>query len=161
MSKKTILRVQPIYTILIWFIAFCCFVFFLFLPYIFKWDSSDIYGIIFYCVIGICALVSLMILVYYIQFAYVDSEGIIIRGLFYQIIKLRWKDIDNIVCQKIITYDNRTNIYLNWIIIKLHDAEYIQGRAGRNRRKKSPWCIIATKKNIAKINQYFQIADEN
>ena len=146
MEKKTILRVQPVYTMLIWFIALCCFITFLFLPQILKWEVYAVDAIIYYCLMGLCAVTSLLILLYYIQFAYVNSNGIVIKNLFYQITSLTWDEIHSINYQKIMTYDNRTNISLNWIVIKLHASEFVRGSAGRNRRKKSPWCIIATKK---------------
>lgn len=145
---------------LIWFIALCCFVIFLFMPWILKWKDYDVYAIIYFCLMGFCAIISLSILLYNIQFAYVDNNGIVIKTLFFQITKLTWNEIHSICCQKIMTYDNRTNISLNWLVIKLSASECVYGRAGKNRRKKSPWCIIATKKNISIISKYFKISDE-
>lgn len=157
--KKKILRVQPLYTMLIWFVALSSFVFLLFLPQILQWETGGPYGVIYYCTMSVCASISVIILIYYLQFAYVDSEGIVIRGVFYQIVKLRWKDIRKVTCEKIVTYDNRENIYLKWIVIKTHSSDEVEGRAGRNKKNKSPWCIIATKKNMEIISQYIEITD--
>ena len=40
MKGKKILRVQPVYTMLLYLFMVLCFVFFLFMPSILKWDSS-------------------------------------------------------------------------------------------------------------------------
>lgn len=140
--------------------AFCIFIFFIFLPQLLKWEGTKDKDIIWYCLIGTCAFVSLIIFIYYLQFAYIGGEGITIRGLFYKIAQIRWEDICCISCEKLMTYDNRENIFLGWIVIRLEESERVHGRAGRNRKGKSPWCIIATKKNIEIISQYFPIVEK-
>ena len=87
--------------------------------------------------------------------ASVDENGIVIRGLFYKIAEVRWTDIKEITIERLCTYDNRSYIFLRWIIIKLDSKEYVKGRAGRNRKGKSPWCIIASRKNVAIIANYY------
>lgn len=160
MKGKKILRVQPVYTMLLYLFMVLCFVFFLFMPSILKWDSSGIYDIIYYCLMGSCCCFAAAMLIYYIQFARVDSEGIVISVLFYPIAKVRWEDVHSAVCCKVLTYDNRTNVYLKWIVLKCSASDYVRGRVGRNKKNKSPLCIIATAKNIAVISQYIEITHE-
>lgn len=160
MKNKKLIRVQPIYTMVIWFIAFCILIFFIFLPQLLKWEGTKDKYIIWYCLIGTCAFVSLLIFIYYLQFAYISKDGIIIKGIFYKIAQIRWEDICCISYEKLITYDNRENIFLKWMVIKMAESEFIHGRAGRNRKGKSPWCIVATKKNIEIISQYFPITEK-
>lgn len=113
MKGKKILRVQPVYTMLLYLFMVLCFVFFLFMPSILKWDSSGIYDIIYYCLMGSCCCFAAAMLIYYIQFARVDSEGIVISVLFYPIAKVRWKDIQSAVCCKVLTYTTGQTSILN------------------------------------------------
>lgn len=123
----------------IWLILFCILILFMFLPQFLNWEKNKDWDTLFYCLIGTCAFVSLIIFIYYLQFAYISKEGITIRGCFYKIAQIRWEDICCISCEKLITYDNRENIFLKWMVIKLAESEFVHGRAGRNRKKKSPW----------------------
>ena len=153
---KRILRVQPIYTMIIWGVTFGLMMVIVFLEKILNWEKSEIgITILYYCLMGLFATISLIIFLYYLQFALVDENGIVIRGLFYKIAEIRWTDIKEITIERLCTYDNRSNIFLRWIIIKLASKEYVKGRAGRNRKGKSPWYIIASKKNLAIIANYY------
>lgn len=145
---------------ILWSIAFACCFILIFIGQIMGWDTSGNSSIVLYCLMGACSLISLIILLYYLQFAIIDENGITIRGLFYRIAKIKWEDIAVITCEKIVTYDNRTNVFLSWLVVKCDKSEYVKGRAGRNRRNKSPWCIAATKRNKAIIGQYFTITYE-
>lgn len=145
---------------ILWAIAFVTLLTFAFIGQILGWDDSGAVPILWYSLMGICSLISLIILLYYLQFAIIDENGITIRGLFYRIAKIKWEDIAVITCEKIVTYDNRTNVFLSWLVVKCDKSEYVKGRAGRNRRNKSPWCIAATKRNKAIIGQYFTITYE-
>ena len=96
---------------------------------------------------------------YYLQFAIVDEKGILIRGLFYKIATLRWSDIKEITSEKVVTHNSRGGISLNWLIIKTDKKEDVHGRAGANRRKKSPWTIIANVRNRTIIGNYYLITE--
>ena len=153
---KKILRVQPIYTMIIWGVLFGLMMIMVFLEKIMNWEKSEIgITLIYYCFMGMCATVALIIFLYYLQFALVDENGIVIRGLFYKITEMRWMDIKEISIERVCTYDNRSQVYLRGIILKLNNNECIKGRAGRNRKGKSPWYIIASKKNLAIIKNYY------
>ena len=153
---KKILRVQPIYTMIIWGVLFGLMMIMVFLEKIMNWEKSEIgITLIYYCFMGMCATVALIIFLYYLQFALIDENGIVIRGLFYKITEMRWIDIKEISIERVCTYDNRSQVYLRWIILKLNNNECIKGRAGRNRKGKSPWYIIASKKNLAIIKNYY------
>lgn len=159
MKNKKILLVQPIYTLLIWGILLCCLIFFNFLPLLFNWDFAGFYSIIYCCLFVILTLITLAKFLYYLQFAIIDNDGIIIRGIFFKTAKVLWEDIYDISHEKIVTYDNRENVALSWLVIKLDESELIHGRAGKN-GSKSPWCIFASKKNISVISQYIQIKEK-
>lgn len=143
------------YTMLIWAVALGMLVFFMFLGHIGGMSQSE--NICMYCVFGSLAAIVLIVFIYYIQFAIIDEKGIIIRGLFYRIVKIQWNEIAEITCEKIVTYDNRTNVLLSWLLIKRDKAEFVKGRAGRNKRNKSPWCIIATERNKEIISRFYDI----
>lgn len=143
---------------IIWLVAVGIFVFFMFLGHIEGWSQSD--NIRMYCFSGFMAAVALIVFIYYIQFAIIDENGITIRGLFYRIAKIRWDEIAEITCKKVVTYDNRTNVLLSWLLIKRDKTEYVKGLAGSNKRNKSPWCIIATKRNKEIISKFYEISYE-
>ena len=157
-SMKKILRVQPWYTIIMTAVVFICFVVFLFLGQIMNWEENS-FSILWYFLIGICALIALAIFMYYLQFAIVDEKGILIRGLFYKIAILHWSDIKEITSEKVVTHNSRGGISLNWLIIKTDKKEDVHGRAGVNRRKKSPWTIIANVRNRTIIGNYYLITE--
>ena len=159
---KRILRVQPIYTMIIWGVMFGCMMAIVFLGEILNWGKSETgITILYYCLMGLFAIISLIGFLYYLQFASVDENGIVIRGLFYKIAEVRWTDIKEITIERLCTYDNRSYIFLRWIIIKLDSKEYVKGRAGRNRKGESPWCIIASRKNVAIIANYYPSLKDN
>lgn len=157
-KDKDFIRIQPIYTPTIWLITTCVFIVLLFLEQILGWEKAEVgYAIIWYIFMGGIALVSFAIFIYYCQFACIDKSGIKIRGVFYKIVEIKWNEIYSINKESVVTYDNRTNVSLKWLIIRLNKNDSIVGRAGRNRRNKFPYYIIATKRNIEIIGQYFQI----
>lgn len=156
-KDKAIIRIQPIYTPLIWLIATCILVFFIFLGHILGWETTGISAIIWYILMAVLALTSFTIFVYYCQFASIDKSGIKIRGVFYKIADIKWDEIYSIKKESLVTYDNRTNVSLMWLVIRLNMNDSIIGRAGKNRRNKPPFYIIASKKNINIIGQYFEI----
>ena len=155
---RKILRVQPWYTMIMTAGVFICFVVFLFLGQIMSWEENS-FSILWYFLMGICALISLAIFIYYLQFAIVDEKGILIRGLFYKIAILCWSDIKEITSEKVVTHNSRGGISLNWLIIKTDKKEYVHGRAGINRCKKSPWTIIANIRNRTIIENYYLITE--
>ncbi len=146
------------YTMFLWAVVLGVLVFFMFLGHIGGMSQSD--NICMYCVFGSIAAIALIIFIYYLQFAIINENGITIRGLFYRIVKIQWNEISEITCEKIVTYDNRTNVLLSWLLIKRDKTDFVKGRAGRNKRNKSPWCIIATKRNKEIISKFYEISYE-
>jgi hypothetical protein len=96
------------------------------------------------------------LVLYNLQYAVVDDKGIKIKGLFYEIAYIEWKEIYEILKKKIVTHDSRGAIVFCWIIIKLNKKDSIR-RVGINRRNKSPWQIVGSKKNIEIIEKYHDI----
>ena len=111
---------------------------FIHLPYILKWDGDVGIKVLWFTLTGGGLAFSLFGFIYYLQFAIADDDGITIRGLFYKIAEIRWDELALGQARKCVTYDNKTNIYLFWIIFKTDKKQEVRGRAGRNRRKKAP-----------------------
>ncbi len=161
--RKKIIRVQPLYTLFFWFLATCILVFMLFLGKIMHWESSEPAETLSYILFGTGIAVTVGYFIYYLQFGILDENGIVIRGLFYRIAKVNWDQVSAIYQMKRTTYDNRTNIALLWLIITVDDKKPIKtiqsmkGLAGKNRRGRPPYQIIANKRNIALIGQYHEI----
>jgi glucan phosphoethanolaminetransferase (alkaline phosphatase superfamily) len=156
-KNKEIIRVQPVYTILIWLILIIVFFAFLVFP-IFVWEDQNMFSELWYILISILLTLSIIILVYYIQVAILNEEGIIIRGLFYTIAKIRWADINKIEERSIVTYDNRIPVLLKWFIIYIKKQKNVKfKRGGINKKNKAPWYIIATKKNREIIGKYYMV----
>lgn len=157
MKKDTsVLRVQPLYTTIMWGLLTCTLIFFIFLPILLGWDYKSAYGVVWAILMSFLAVVCLLHFVYYIQYAHVNDEELTIKGLFRTIVKIKWGEIQSISIDNVITYDSRANIYLNWLVIKKHKEDQVKGRGGINRKNKSPWYIIVTKKNVEILRRYYE-----
>ena len=130
---------------------------FIHLPYILKWDGDVGIKVLWFTLTGGGLILALFAFIYYLQFAIANDDGITIRGLFYKIVELRWVDIVSAEAKKCVTYDNRGTISLLWIILKTDKKQEVGGLAGENSRKRAPWYVIATKKNMKIIGQHLKI----
>lgn len=93
----------------------------------------------------------------HIQFAEVDKEKIIIKNLFYTIAVLKWVEISSVKKEKILTYDTRGHICLEWLVIRTDDTQEVPYRAKHNTKGVFPILIIANKKNLDIIGKYIKI----
>lgn len=153
-NKKTIF-VQPVYTIVTWVIALLLIIIILFLPSILQWDRGDKSEVImYYGLFSIVLLIALIALLYYIQVAILSDEGVLIKNIFGKIVFIEWSAITDISIQELI-YDPRYAIKKKWIVLKTDNSQ-IAHKSGVNRRKKGPWQIKATTKNIDAIKQYYE-----
>lgn len=154
---KKILRVQPVYKIVTWLVLFGIMMVMVFLPDILgslhfgRLDPSAM--TLYYCGMGAFAAVALVVFLYQLQFAVVDENMIVIRVLFFKIAALRWTDIKKITIERIWDYDNISYFSFRWMVITADG--YAKGRKGLNWRGKSPWCILASKKNLAVVKHYY------
>lgn len=130
---------------------------FIHLPYILKWEGDVGIKVLWFTLTGGGLVFSLFSFLYYLQFAVADEKGLTIRGLFYKIVVISWDELALVQTRKLVTYDNRGTISLLWIIFKTDKKQEVCGRAGENSRKKAPWFIIATKKNLEIIGKYHAI----
>lgn len=151
-GKKLFLRVQPVYTMIVWFILFCAFFFLATFPF-WLWEREGAW-IIYSVLMVLGALCLLVISIYYCQYAAIDEKGICIRNIFCTIAKAKWSGIYSITKQKLVTHESRGSISFNWLVIRSDKKDRVRGRGGENKRNRPPWYIIATKKNIAAIEKF-------
>ena len=66
---------------IIWGVLFGLMMIMVFLEKIMNWEKSEIgITLIYYCFMGMCATVALIIFLYYLQFALVDENGIVVQS---------------------------------------------------------------------------------
>lgn len=157
-KNKIKLRVQPIYSIAIYYVLGLISVFFMFMPMLLSWERSSLIieilcylVLIFFCVYGFIQGTL------HIQFAEIDKEKIIIKNLFYTIAVLKWVEISSVRKEKILTYDSRGHIYLEWLVIRTDDTQEVPYRAKHNAKGVFPILIMANKKNLDIIGKYIKI----
>lgn len=95
---KNILRVHPIYNFIIalFGLSFC--IFFYFIPTLGEWAKGGYmsYAIIWYIMVscGVCFM--LYVIIYSLQFAVINKQGIKIYLLFVLVANIKWDMIHNI-----------------------------------------------------------------
>lgn len=149
-KNKIKLRVQPIYSIVIYFVLGLIFLFFMFIPTLLSWkESTWIIEVLYYLVMTLFFVYGFVQGVLHIQFAEVDKEKIIIKHLFHTIAVVKWTEISSVKKEKILTYDSRGHICLDWLVIKTDETQQTPYRAKYNRKGVFPILIIANKKNLS------------
>ena len=140
------LRIQPIYTVLVGLFLFICGISLLLLPTILNWEKDSLgYEILFFAVALITAISGVLISLQGTQYAIVTDEEIIFKGIFIKTVIIKWQDVKSITKEKILTYNSRAQIFLEYIVIKTDENAKV--KAPRKQTKKC--CqILATKKNL-------------
>lgn len=75
-------------------------------------------------------------------------------------ITISWSDIKSITNEKLVTYNSRGHISINWIVIKTDDSQLAE-IGGRNVLGKGPWQIKSTKKNIRVVRKFVNRFSKN
>lgn len=160
MRKKIKLRVQPIYSIVIYFVLGLLFLFFMFMPTLLSWEKSSlIIEILCYLVLTFFCVYGFIQGTLHIQFAEVDKEKIIIKNLFHTVAVVKWSEISSVKKEKILTYDSRGYICLDWLVIRINETQKSPYRAKCNRKGIFPILIIANKKNLSMLGKYIEIKE--
>ena len=156
-KNKIKLRVQPIYSIIIYFVLGLIFVFFMFIPTLLTWEKSNwIIDILFYLIMSLFLVYSLLMGILHIQFAIIDKEKVVIRNLFQVISEVKWSEVSSVKKEKKLTYNSRGYIYLDWIVIRTDESQDLY-RAKYNKKNKFPILIIANKRNLYQLSKYVKI----
>lgn len=158
MKEKSLLRIQPIYTILVHLFLVLCFTFCLFMPYLLHWeiDIENMWCWIYNICITIFLLIYLFLFLRSIEWGIVDKQGLTIKCVFGKINYLSWKEVIDIKVDKKETWSSRGSpVYANWIIIRNSNAE--QTKIGFNKKKNNSIWVTANKKNIQIINLFAKV----
>lgn len=159
-KKKMKLRVQPIYSIVIYFVLGLLFLFFMFMPTLLAWEESSlIIEILYYLVLTLFCVYGFIQGTLHIQFAEIDKGSLVIKNLFRIITVVKWNEISSVKKEKILTYDSRGYICLEWIVIRTDESQEIY-RAKYNRKGIFPILIIANKKNLSILGKYIKIREK-
>ena len=121
---KIKLRVQPIYSIVIYFILGLISLFFVFMPMLLSWkESSWLIEFVWHFAMTLFIVYGFAQGILHIQWAEVDKEKMIIKNLFCVIAVLKWSEINRVKKEKILTYDSRGYICLDWLVIRTHETQ--------------------------------------
>lgn len=157
-KKKMKLRVQPIYSIVICFVLGLLFLFFMFMPTLLAWEESSlIIEILYYLVLTLFCVYGFIQGTLHIQFAEIDKEKIIIKNLFHTVAVVKWSEISSVKKEKILTYDSRGYICLDWLVIRTNETQESPYRAKYIKKGIFPILIIANKKNLSMLGKYIEI----
>lgn len=160
-KNKIQLRVQPIYSIIIYYVLCLISLFLMFLPKLFTLEENGVIIKVIWCLI----MTSIFLYGFvqgtlHIQFAEIDNEKIIIKNLFQDIALIKWSEISSIRREKILTYDSRGYICFEWIVIRTKENQECH-RARYNKKNTYPILIIANKKNFKILNRYIKVELKN
>ena len=152
-NAKRILIVQPLYSIVIYFIISICGIMMLFLPVILRWKMETLFIRIIYYVIAVMFFVlGLLCALRFMEYAIVDDCGIVIKNPFGKIISLKFNVIESIKIKNLLTYSSRGYISVKWIIIR-KDRSSIKEKILN--KKRNEFCQIkASKRNISILKLY-------
>lgn len=155
---KIKLRVQPIYSIIIYFVIGLIFLFFMFMPTLLSWEKNSLlFEVLSYLVSSVFFVYGFAQGIMHIQWAEVDKEKMIIKNLFCVIAVLKWSEINKVKKKKILTYDSRGYICLDWLVITTDEHQEIPYRAKYNKKGVFPLLIIANRKNLDVLGKYIKI----
>ena len=153
-EKKTILLIQPLYSIVIHYIIALTSLFGMFLPIVLSWNNAGWMKVVWNFILSLFLVYGFVQGFLHIQFAEVDKEKIAIKNLFHLIAIVKWTEISSVKKEKILTYDSRGYIYLDWIVLRTNDTQEIPYRVKLNRKGMFPLLIVANKKNCSIIAKY-------
>ena len=157
-KNKKKLRVQPIYSIIIYFVLGLVFLFFVFMPRLLSWkESSWIIELVFYLVMTLFLVYSFAQGIMHIQWAEVDKEKIVVKNLFHIIVVVKWSEISSVKKEKILTYDSHGYICLEWLVFRTRETQKQPYRAKYNKKGVFPLLIIANRKNLDILGKYILI----
>lgn len=145
------LRIQPIYTVLVGLFLLICSILLLLLPTILNWEKASLgYEILFFAVALITAIYGVLTSLKGTQYAIITDEEIIIKGFFIKTVIIKWHDVKSITKEKILTYNSRAQIFLEYIVVKTDENTKV-----KTPRKQTEKCcqILATKKNLVFIRK--------
>lgn len=149
-NKKIKLIVQPLYSMIIRVILLLAMITLLIFPNIFWQTKQLMWKIIYNIFFSLITLICLYSLLQIIQISIISKTGIIIKNIFGNIACIEWKMIASIRNEKLVTYDSRGTISLNWIVIRTENSQTAHKYA--KNKSSAPWQINANTTNIAKIN---------
>ncbi|MBE6534413.1 MAG: hypothetical protein E7678_05555 [Ruminococcaceae bacterium] len=152
-SAKKILKVQPLYSIIICFVISICGVVMLLLPTILLWEKSERFVQIIYYTISIGFIIlGLFLTLRFTEYAIINDNEIIIKSVFGKIVSFKNHEIKSINMKNLITYDSRGYISLQWIVIKTDTCSLKRG--GLNKKSNNFCQFIASQKNMSVLRQY-------
>ena len=108
--------------------------------------------IIYYIIAVLFIVIGVLLALRFMEYAVIIEDKIIIYSPFGKIGSYKKEKIRSIKKEKLITYDSRGYISLQWIVIKT-DSSLL--KKGRINKKGNTFCqIIASPKNISVLKQY-------
>lgn len=157
---KDALCIQPIYSIVIYYILGVISFTLILVPTLLSWEESKwMIKILWYVIMILFLVFGLIMGTLHIQFAEIDKETIIIKNLFYIIADVKWNDVASVKKKRILTYDSRGYISLEWIVIRTDENQKID-KAKVNKKNVFPILIIANRKNLSILKKYVKIEKE-
>lgn len=161
--KKAILRTKPIHLIVFSAIGISLLIFVLFMPILFKWSEDDLVWKILWYVISAAGITFFFYqLLANLEIAIIQNNTFIIKKfLFITIVEVPLEKLQYVFLEKLPVQSNPGSPSVNWITLCLDKKEKTNERkhGGINRKNKSPWQIIATRKNIEVLSQYVAIGE--
>lgn len=154
-KQKIKLIVQPLYSMIIWLILLLAMTALLIFSNIFWEAEQSIWKITFSVCISLMAFICAYSFLHITQIAVISETGIIIKNIFGNIAWIEWKMIASVTKQKLVTYDSRGHISLNWIVIRTDNSQ-TANKCAENKRDIAPWQIKANKKNVAIIEEFLK-----
>ncbi len=154
MKKKIeILRMQPVYLILVSLTVFCAFILLIFVPNMANW-RTDIWRIIWYIVSIAGALFWLFQFLKNMQFVIIKNGNIVIKSyIWITIAKIVPEKIIYITMESLPVQSNPGSPVLDWITIYINEKPKLKIKTyGANDFKGGfSWRIIASKHNLEVI----------
>ena len=153
-SVRIKFRIQPLYSIIVYyFLGICCLIMVL-LPKLFSWGQSELLiTLLYYFCFFVLSIISFCIGTLNIQIGILDKDTIIIRDLFQIIAVIKREKIVSIKSEKLITYYSRGVISLKWLVLRTDEMQNVY-KARINIKGAFPILIIANKRNTYLMNKF-------
>lgn len=156
MSKQKIISVYK-YCYLQWVVILCLAIgVFLLTSFSFEIKDEIVWFILWCILFGSICIMCVIFLINSYQTAEFSAEGIVLKTPFGVIKSIAWNDIFKISEEKLVTGTAGASIvYKMWVVIYT-DRNQVSKYGGVNKKKKGPYTIAATTKNVEVINSFIK-----
>ena len=128
------------------------------LPFLYGISENDslVITVCFFTLVSLGSVFLFINALYLIQYAEINERGITFYSLFFPIKKINWDELVDIRTESVVTFSSSYGHHSSedWIILYTDPSQRSKAKIPFNRKKKGPWYIDGTDRNITVLADY-------